>query len=1231
MDQLDQKKIENNLASQNIIQEQLTDVAKRTYLDYAMSVIIGRAIPDVRDGLKPVHRRILFAMHDLKITPKGAYKKSARVVGDVIGKYHPHGDTSVYDAMIGLSQDFNISMPLVDGQGNWGNIDGDKAAAMRYCLTGDSLIKTNNGLIAIKDMVKDSSIPEQDIDINIYSLGNKVNKASKFFNSGKHSIVKIISKNGYELKGSVNHPILTLQKDKIGKPYYSWKKLEDITTDDYILIDRNETNSKNYKNYKNKAIIFGALLTEGSISAKRITFSNTDKVLMDKFIKAYEKEYDNEYYLYNRELPSGKTFYEFDVQKKSSKFFKCKFFKELKGLKSKDKKIPSFLFKSSKSVQKIFLQTIFECDGSISYIKSDNLININYDSISKQLINEIKILLLNFGIFSKLNYQQRDDSWKIYLGNKINVNKFIDRIGFLTNKKIKQLEYQTLIKNDKKTSLYEDKIPFLSSYLKNKYKNNYLNKNNIDNYSILNNEDKKKKIFKFIDKGDRLLIDDFIQGNYFYDKVKIIKSLPKEEVYSIKVDSECHSFIANGIINHNTESRMTSYGYAMLNNMEKESVDFRPNFDDSLQEPTILPSMLPNILVNGTEGIAVGMATNMAPHNVNEVINATLSMLKNPDITIKQLRRSIKGPDMPTAGIIMKDSMDGIYETGQGRFHVKARYNVEEDGKKIVVTEIPYQTKKPRIIEQIAELVRDKQIFGITGAQDESNKHGLRLVISIKKGENVKIIMNTLYKRTDLQNSYSIKNLVIDDGEPKVLNLKEIIGKWITFRKVTITRNIQYDVDRLNRKMHLLRGIVIALNNLDKTLKIIRNSKNSTESKASLIEEFDIDEIQSQAIIDTKLQKLSSMETESIFEELGLGETEINRLETIIATDENLTNFINIELKDLNRKIKVARRSEITNENYDISNEELITDEDVAIIITKDGFIRKTGLDNFRVQHRGGKGKTIITLREGDFVKKVLFCKNNEHLTVFTKNNKAFGLPVYTITESSKGRLVNNLIEDNTGAFDIIHSTNSNEMIFITKTGQVVKLSGKHFTNIRKNGIKAIRLNDNDRLVKVIPITKGDTHLMITTNEGYTMTTELGKFKTSGRGTIGVRGMSLKPNNYVVDSCVVNQDDKVLLISEKGYGKQNNVSEFRVTNRGSKGVKSFKISDKTGSVVGIIKSDETKDLVVTTKKGIIIRTPLEKISTNNNRVTVGVKVINIQEADFVISFDSYEKMEDYDE
>lgn len=806
------KKLEEELASQNIVQEELTDVAKKTYLDYAMSVIIGRAIPDVRDGLKPVHRRILYAMNDLGVTPRGSYKKSARITGDVIGKYHPHGDVSVYDSMVGMAQDFSYRETLIDGQGNWGNIDGDKAAAMRY-----------------------------------------------------------------------------------------------------------------------------------------------------------------------------------------------------------------------------------------------------------------------------------------------------------------------------------------------------------------------------------------------------------------------------------TECRLTDYGYSLLNNIEKKSVDFKSNYDDSTEEPVVLPAMIPNILINGTEGIAVGMATNMAPHNVNEIIKATIAYLKNPDITIPQLRKYILGPDMPTGGIIMKDNMDDIYEVGQGRFYVKAKYHVEDDGRKIVITEIPYQTKKPKIIEQIAELYKEKQIFGVVGAQDESNKEGLRLVISVKRGENIKIIMNTLYKKTDLQQSYSIKNLVIDNKEPKVYNLKEILERWSLFRKETVTKDIQFDIDKLNKKMHLLRGIVIALNNLDRTLEIIRGSKDSSESKLSLINEFNIDEVQAQAIIDTKLQKLSSMETEQIKEDLEAGEKEIARLEEIISTDENLTNVIIKELQDLNKKFKSERKSLISEDDPFISNEELITDEDVAIIITHDGFVRKTPLDKFKSQHRGGKGKSIITLREKDFVKKVLFCKNNEHLIVFTKNNKAFALPVYTITESTKGRLVTNLIEDDSGIFDIIHSTKSNEMIFVTQLGQVVKLSGKHFLNIRKNGIKAIDLREKDKLVKVLQIDSNDSHIMLITNEGYTMTTELIKFKTSGRGAIGVKGMSLKPNNLIVDAATVKLDDKILLIAEKGYGKQNYVSEFRVTNRGSKGVKSFKISDKTGEVVGILKSDEDKDLVVTTKKGIIIRTPLSSISTNNNRVTVGVKIINIQDKDLVISFDSYEKMEEFDD
>lgn len=809
---MNDNEIQEELKKQNIEQEDITTISKKAYLDYSMSVIVSRAIPDVRDGLKPVHRRIIYSMYDLGVTPKSQYKKSARVVGDCIGKYHPHGDVSVYDAMIAMAQDFKTREPLCDGQGNWGNVDGDSAAAMRY-----------------------------------------------------------------------------------------------------------------------------------------------------------------------------------------------------------------------------------------------------------------------------------------------------------------------------------------------------------------------------------------------------------------------------------TEVRLTEYGYSLLHNIDKKSINFNPNYDDSTVEPEVLPALLPNILINGTEGIAVGMSTEMCPHNVSEIINATIATLKNPNITISELRKYIKGPDLPTGGILMKDSMDEIYTSGMGRFYIKSKYHIEDDGRKIVITEIPFQVKKTNIILEIAELVKEKRIFGIVDAQDESNKDGLRIVLTIKKGENIQIIMNTLFKKTSLQKSFSIKNLVIKNKEPVIMNVKEILDYFIAFRKDIVTKDINYDVDKLNAKVHVLKGITIALNNLDLTLSIIRASKNSQESKEGLIKSLNVDEIQAQAIIDTKLQKLSSLETQNIFEELQTIEIEINRLLTIISTDDNLRDFLINQLKDLNKKFKSERRTLITDENPFISNEELITDEDVAIIITKDGFVRKTPLDNFKSQHRGGKGKSIISLREDDYVKNVLFCRNNEHLTVFTKNNKAFSLPVYTITENLKGRLITNLIDDNSGVFDIIHTTDSKEMLFVSEKGQIVKLSGKNFINIRKNGIKAIRLNENDKLVKVLPINEVNTHLMVTTKNGITMTTLTKNFRMSGRGSIGVKGMSLSKDDIIVDATVVKLDDKVLLISEKGFGKQNLVSDFRITNRGSKGVKSFKISDKTGNVVGIVKSEENKDLVVTTKKGIIIRTPLEKISTNNGRVTVGVKVINVADNDIVISFDIYEKMEDYED
>ncbi|HHH51599.1 MAG TPA: hypothetical protein ENK76_04440, partial [Campylobacterales bacterium] len=604
-----------------------------------------------------------------------------------VGKYHPHGDTAVYDALVRMAQDFSLRKPLVDGQGNFGSIDGDNAAAMRYCVTGDTLIKTDNGLVAIKDLVKDSELnSDSDLDIKVLSIGKSENRASKFFNSGKHTIYELKTKEGYSVSGSANHPILTLTTDDNGKPIYSWKRLDKISLDDKIVIDRSEVNlnsKKMTKREKNRAIIAGCLVSEGFMSKDRLGFNNTDKEYFDNFIKAWREEFGDSFYSYQRELKSGKIVYEFDVQldfsKDRKKILTSAIYTQMQGLKSKDKRVPPFIFKSSKESQRVFLQYLFEGDGSFSELEK-NTLQIHYSTISPKLTQDIQILLLEFGVIGKISKHKNRDELKVFISNFRNIYKFYQNINFATYKRTKfkkVVESELLRREEKKGSLSKDYIPYISDYIRTLVNSSYLKKYNIDRYERID-----RNLEKIISEIKSLSLQnefmEFVDNNYYYASVDSCKKTNREDVvYSIRVDSSCHSFVANGLINHNTEARMTKITEELLRDIEKDTVDFVPNYDDSMSEPDVLPSRVPNLLLNGSSGIAVGMATNIPPHRLDELIEALLLMIENPDYEDSELFNIIKGPDFPTGGIIFgKKGILDAYSTGRGRIKVRAKVHI---------------------------------------------------------------------------------------------------------------------------------------------------------------------------------------------------------------------------------------------------------------------------------------------------------------------------------------------------------------------------------------------------------------------------------------------------------------------------------------------------------------------------------------------------------------------------
>ena len=795
-----------------VIPVRIEDTLAKSYLEYSMSVIVGRALPDVRDGLKPVHRRILYAMYKMGITSSTPYKKSARIVGDVIGKYHPHGDTAVYDALVRMAQDFSMRMPLIDGQGNFGSIDGDNAAAMRY-----------------------------------------------------------------------------------------------------------------------------------------------------------------------------------------------------------------------------------------------------------------------------------------------------------------------------------------------------------------------------------------------------------------------------------TEARLTKIAEELLRDIDKDTVDFIPNYDGSEREPVVLPARLPNLLVNGSSGIAVGMATNIPPHNLTELLDALIYMIDNKDATLEDILQFVKGPDFPTGGTIFgRGGIIEAYKNGRGSIKIRAKHHIEKRANKeiIVIDELPYQVNKAKLIEKISELVKDKVIDGISEIRDESDREGIRVVIELKKDAMSEIILNNLYKHTQMQVSFGINMLAIIDKEPKLFNLLEVLNTFIKFRKTVVIRRTIYELEAAKKRAHILEGLRIALANIDEVVELIKSSKDTKDAKEKLINRFDLSEIQAQAILDMKLSRLTSLEIEKIEKEYAELMEKIAYLNSILKEEKVLNSVIKEEFEEIKRKYPTPRLTEIVDDYDDIDIEDLIPNEEMVVTITHRGYVKRVPLKTYERQNRGGKGKKALTTYEDDFIEDFYIAKAHDTLMIITDKGQLHWLKVYKIPEgsrTSKGKAIVNLInlEKQEKIQTIIKTSDFDEnksLAFFTRNGVVKRTNLSEFKNVRSTGVRAITIDDGDELVTAKIVKPEDKELFIVTKKGMAIRFPVDTVREMGRSARGVKGITFKIEGDEVVGALSLKDEsqEILSVSEKGFGKRTEANAYRLTNRGGKGVIAMKLTNKTGDLVGVVATEDNHDLILLTSKGKMIRVSIDSISKTGKN-TQGVRIVRLDSDDKVVS------------
>ena len=999
----------------NIEPRALEDEMKSAYLDYAMSVIVGRALPDVRDGLKPVHRRVLFSMSENGLGPTRGYSKCARIVGDVMGNYHPHGDTAIYDTLVRLAQDFSMRYPLVDGQGNFGSIDDDPAAAMRYCVAGDTRVSTPAGSPRIDELAPGlEPDSERDADLVVHDRLGRPVSASKVFHSGDHPTLRIRTAEGYGLTGTHNHPVLCLV-DMVGVPLLLWKRLDELKLGDRVAFSRSWQSGPEPPRQDAVAFVEDYVRSEGE-----------------------------------------------------------------KSIRS-------------------------EC-------------------------------------------------------------------GVATLERIASPEV-------------------------------------------------------------RSVVEPLVTGDYYYAAVTSIEDAGMQPVYSLRVETDDHSFITNGLVSHNTEARLSRIAMEMLRDLDADTVDFVPNYDGRTREPTVLPARFPNLLVNGASGIAVGMATNIPPHNLREVIDAVVAYIDDPDMDVNGLMRHIKGPDFPTGGVIVgRQGIRDAYETGRGRVRVRATAHIEDLGRGkegIIVTELPYAVKKGGeggLIQKIAGLVQEKKLTEISNIEDHSSQRGgMRLVIELKRDADPRIVLNKLFKHTSMQTTFGVNMVALVDNVPRTLDLRAVIHNYVLHQREVVVRRSKHELAELQRRVHVLEGLLIALDNLDAIIELIRASRDRETARGELVASFDLTVIQATAILDLRLAQLTALESDAIKTEHADKIERIRELRELLGDEDKVLALIKEELREVGERFGDERRTLLADSEDEIDIEDLIPDQQMVITITRSGYIKALPLATYRQQRRGGRGVIGMDMKDGDFIEHLFVCSSHDFLLFFSNRGKVYRSKVYELPEmqrTAKGRALVNILplRDGERVQSVLSTRDfaeSEHLVFATRRGMVKKTEfGAYNTPIKADGIIAINIRDDDELVSTRRVDAGDRVLIVSRN-GMAVRFEEGQARPMGRDTSGVRGMDVSGEGDAVLVMDVARDDmELLVVTENGYGKRTPISEYRLTKRGAKGVGTIKAVEARGELAGALVVRPHQELVLISGQGMVQRTRAGEIR-QTGRLTQGVRIMNMREDDTV--------------
>src|SRR3989344_4150070 len=1194
-----------------VVGTEISTEMKRSYIDYAMSVIVSRALPSCEDGLKPVHRRILYAMKLMGLE-KGMTKKSARIVGDTMGKFHPHGDMAIYDAMVRMAQDFSLRYPLVHGQGNFG------------CFTADTKVKLADGRdLSFIDLIEEHKQGKRNFTFSV-DENNEI-KIAEIKNPRKTrenaEIMKVILDNGEEIRCTLNHKFMLRDG--------SYKEAKDLQSGDSLMP------------------VYFRLSTKdddaNSIGYNMIFQPNSNTW---NFIHILSDLWNLENGIYQKS--TGKIRHHIDFNKLNNNP------DNIRRMNWKEHWQTHYNFTSEKHKNDSGYRKKL-AEGRRKFWDNQE----NRDNYSERLTQRNLRNWKNSGYREKMKITLSEVNKK-YLAEHPEKIEEIRRTASITMKKMwknpqyKQLFHDKIIASNKRreTNL-TGKRKFLNicNYLKEKNiiinKENY-EKSRVDIFGGKNFTTWDLGIQKYYNNDKNLLLCE-INGNHRVVGVEFLNQF--EDVYDLTIDKTHNFALSSGIFVHNsmdgdsaaasryTEAKLTKIGVELLEDIDKETVKFIPNFDNSLKEPVILPGKVPNLLINGSSGIAVGMTTNIPPHNLIEVCDGIIETINKPEITIDELMEIVKGPDFPTGGQIVGNTLKELYEKGKAGFVIRGKVSTEtrKDGKeRIVITEIPYQVNKSELVKEIAELVRDKKLLDVHDIRDESSRGKIRIVIDLKKGANSQFSINRLYKSTRLQSKFDAVLVALVSGIPKTLSLKEIINCYIDYRRKIVRKRTEFDLKKAEEREHIVQGLLLALKNLNEVIEIIKKSRE--EAAENLMKKFGFTKKQAEAILETRLRQLTALEHDKLKEEAKQLAEFIDKCKKILADEKEILKIVKKELSELKEKYGDERKSRIIRSVKEIEEKDLVQKKEVVITITDKGYIKRMPYKAYHEQKRGGKGVIGAELTSEDFVKQMISCSTHDHLLLFTGRGRLFWLKAYKVPETQrygKGQAIVNLlnIKDDNITNVIAVKDFSDYRFMVSKKGQVKKIRLGMFEKPRNAGVRIINLPlDNTDSVIDVKIVKAKQEVMLISKKGQAIRFNSDEVREMGRASYGVCGIKLGDNDEVVSMEIVDDiKSTILTITEKGYGKRSLVEDYRLTGRAGKGVINLKVSrDKTGDVVSTIEVDDKDKFLVSTKKGIVINTRVKEIRVMG-RITQGVRIIKLQEGDRVVDIAKLAKDSDLSE